>query len=205
MSVSYSLISRFYELLDVIYFRKNKNNPRFILLNKIPNNDSKLLEVAVGTAKNSILLGKYKPKIKITGIDLSEEMLEIAKNNISREKIQNIQLLKMDAMDMRFEKETFDFIIISLLFHELEEDISNKILEECEKILKNDGKLYILEWEEPKKFTQKIMFFTIKILEPKEFNSFMRKDLNIYFEKNGFKINSVEYGNYTKVIELNKT
>jgi demethylmenaquinone methyltransferase/2-methoxy-6-polyprenyl-1,4-benzoquinol methylase len=205
MSISYTLISRFYGLLDIIYFRKDSNNPRLILLNKISNVDSKLLEIAVGTAKNSILLAKNKSKIKITRIDLSKEMLEIAQNNIVKERIQNIKLLNMDALDTRFENETFDFIIISLLFHEIKEEISDVILKECEKILKKDGKIYILEWDEPKKLTQKMLFLTIKIFEPKEFKSFMRKDLSNYFEKNGFKINSIEYGNYSKVIELIKS
>jgi demethylmenaquinone methyltransferase/2-methoxy-6-polyprenyl-1,4-benzoquinol methylase len=175
------------------------------LVNKIPDNDSKLLEIAIGTGKNSILLAKNKPKINIIGIDLSDEMLKIAKNNIMKEKIKNIELMKMDGTNMTFRDETFDFITISLLFHELPEQVANKILSECIKKLKHNGKLYILEWEEPKKIIQKIMFLPIKIFEPKEYKIFMKKDLNAYFDKNGFQIKSIEYGNYSKVIELSKS
>jgi demethylmenaquinone methyltransferase/2-methoxy-6-polyprenyl-1,4-benzoquinol methylase len=208
MSVSYTLISKFYGLLDKIYFKNNCNNPRFILTNKISNKNSKLLEIAIGTAENSILLAKQKSNIKIIGIDLSKEMLEIAQNKIKNEKIENIELIKMDAMNMAFDKETFDFIIISLLLHEIPENIANKILNECIKILKLDGKLYIIEWEEPKKINQKIKFSLIKLMEPfanKEFKIFMKKDLNKYFLKNGFEIKSIEYGDYSKVIELIKS
>ena len=207
MSVSYKLISKFYGLLDKIYFKNNCNNPRFILLNKIPNTASKLLEIAVGTAENSILIAKKKTNINIVGIDLSKEMLEIAQSRVKREKIKNIELIKMDALNMVFENETFDFIIISLLLHEIPENITNKILNECTKILKSEGKLYIIEWEQPKKAIQKIKFSIIKFLEPfanKEFKIFMKKDLGKYFLKNGFEIKSVEYGDYSKVIELIK-
>jgi ubiquinone/menaquinone biosynthesis C-methylase UbiE len=205
MSVSYNIISKFYGLLDLIYFRKN--NPRTILINKIPNNDYKLLEIAIGTAENSILLAKNNPKLKIIGIDLSDEMLKIAQNNINKNNIMNIELKKMDGANMKFDNGTFDFIIISLLLHELLEDISNKILKECIDVLNNNGKMYILEWEYPKKIIQKILFSVINLLEPianREFKQFMKKDLNIYFNKNGFQIKNIDYGNYTKIIELEK-
>jgi demethylmenaquinone methyltransferase/2-methoxy-6-polyprenyl-1,4-benzoquinol methylase len=208
MFISYAFISKFYGLLDKVYFRNNCNNPRFILLNKIPNYDSKLLEIAIGTAENSILLAKQKPSINILGIDLSKEMLEIAQNKIKKEKIANIELIKMDAMNIIFDNETFDYIIISLLLHEIPENISDRILNECIKKLKSNGKLYVIEWEEPKKFIQKIMFLIIKLMEQlanKEFKIFMKKDLNKYFLKNGFQIKSIEYGDYSKIIELIKS
>jgi demethylmenaquinone methyltransferase/2-methoxy-6-polyprenyl-1,4-benzoquinol methylase len=208
MFISYAFISKFYGLLDKVYFRNNCNNPRFILLNKIPNNDSKLLEIAIGTAENSILLAKQKPSINIVGIDLSKEMLEIAQNKIKKEKIANIELIKMDAMNIIFDNETFDYIIISLLLHEIPESIADKILNECIKKLKSNGKLYVIEWEEPQNIIQKIMFLIIKLMEPlanKEFKIFMKKDLNKYFLKNGFQIKSIEYGDYTKIIELVKS
>jgi ubiquinone/menaquinone biosynthesis C-methylase UbiE len=204
MLVSYKFQSKIYGLLDIIYFRNNPNNPRNILLSKIKNMDSKLLEIAVGTAKNSILIAKQNPKIDIIGIDLSEEMLEIARSKIRKEHIENIELIKMNGTDMAFRNETFDFIIVSLLLHEIPENVSNIILHECIKVLKNNGKLYVIEWGEPKKIFQKIIFSTIKPFEPKEFKVFMKKDLNKYFKENGFEINSIEYGDYSKVIELVK-
>jgi demethylmenaquinone methyltransferase/2-methoxy-6-polyprenyl-1,4-benzoquinol methylase len=185
-----------------MFFKKNSNNPRFILLNKIPNNNSKILEIAVGTAENIILLAKNKSNVNIIGIDLSEEMLEIAKWKIKNENIQNIELLKMDAVNLLFGNGIFDYIIISLLLHEVPEEIGNKILKECLKKLKAEGKIYVLEWEEPKKIIQKITFLLIKIFEPKWYKQFMKKDLHEYFLKNGFKINTTEYGDYSKVIEL---
>ena len=204
MSISYKIISKFYGLLDIIYFKNNLKNPRLIILNKIKNSDSMLLEIAVGTAKNSILLAKNDPNLKIIGIDLSEQMLKIARKLVTKENIPNIEFMKMDGTNLQFNKETFDYIIVSLLLHELTEDVSDKIFNGCLNVLKNDGKIYILEWEEPKKILQKIMFLMIKLIEPKEYKHFMAKDLDKYFSKNGFKINSIEYGDYSKVMELMK-
>jgi hypothetical protein len=44
----------------------------------------------------------------------------------------------------------------------------------------------------------------LELIGNKEFNQFMRKDFNIYFNKNGFRIKNIDYGNYTKIIELEK-
>lgn len=204
MPISYVFISKFYGLLDLIYFKNNSFNPRKILLNKIPNNDINLLEIAIGTGKNSILLAKNRPKLNIVGIDISQEMLKIAQNNLEKEKISNVEVINMNATNMAFKYETFDVIVISLLFHELKSDVANKILEECKKILKSDGKILLLEWEEPKKLFQKLMFLLIKLSEPKEFKEFIKKDLDNYFNENGFQIKSIEYGDYSKVVEIIK-
>ena len=67
------------------------------------------------------------------------------------------------------------------------------------------GKIYVLEWENPKTIIQKIIFITIKLFEPREFKHFMKKDLNKYFNKNGLRIKNIDYGNYSKVIELEKS
>jgi ubiquinone/menaquinone biosynthesis C-methylase UbiE len=205
MAVNYKFQSKIYKFLDIFFFGDNPNNPRYILSNKIQNIDAKLLEIAVGTAKNSILVAKQNPKISIIGLDLSEEMLKIARNNIKKEKVENVELIKMDGTEMAFENETFEYIIISLLLHEIPENISNKILHECLKVLKQNGKLYIIEWEKPKNMFQKIMFSMNMLFEPKECKIFLNKDLNKYFFENGFNIKTTEYGNYSKVIELEKS
>jgi demethylmenaquinone methyltransferase/2-methoxy-6-polyprenyl-1,4-benzoquinol methylase len=205
MAVNYSFISKIYGLIDLVYFRNKNDNPRYILMNKFQNNNANLLDIAIGTAENSILIAKQNPKINIFGIDLSDEMLEIAKSKIEKHDVKNIKLIKMNGSNMSFNNEMFEYIIISLLFHELPEDISNKILNECKRVLKKDGKIYVLEWEKPKCFLKKVLFYITELSEPKEYKIFMGKDLNNYFLKNGFKINSIEYGNYSKVMELVKS
>jgi demethylmenaquinone methyltransferase/2-methoxy-6-polyprenyl-1,4-benzoquinol methylase len=179
-----------------------------MLMKKIPDDCKTVLEIAVGTAENSILLAKNKPNLNITGIDISESMLDIARNNIDKENLKNIELINMDASHMMFEHASVDVIIISLLLHELTEVTANKILKQCLNVLKHNGKILILEWEYPKKIMQKILFSVINLLEllaNKEYKQFMKKDFNLYFNQNGLRINNIDYGDYTKIIELEKT
>jgi len=188
--------------MDIIYFKDNDKNPRKIILNKIPDTPLNVLEIAVGTAKNIILLAKNKKNLNITGIDMSEDMLKLARKSINKHNTENITLLNMNAADMTFGKEEFDIIIISLLLHEVENDLRKKILDGCKRVMKKDGKIFLLEWNEPKRFFQKLMFSTIKIFEPKEFKIFMKLDLFEYFKSLGFCVNNIEYGDYTQVLEI---
>jgi demethylmenaquinone methyltransferase/2-methoxy-6-polyprenyl-1,4-benzoquinol methylase len=204
MAVSYTLISKIYGLLDVVFFKDNGKNPRKILLSKIPNEDINVLEIAVGTAQNCILLAKNREKIDITGIDLSDDMLGIARKSIKKKNINNISLVKMNAENMSFDNEKYDVIIVSLLLHELSTELGSKILLECKRVLKKTGKIYVIEWEKPKRVLQKIKFLSIDLFEPKEYKVFMKLDFQKYISNVGLKIVSIEYGDYTKVVEIEK-
>ncbi|MDO8310791.1 MAG: class I SAM-dependent methyltransferase, partial [Sideroxyarcus sp.] len=58
----------------------------------------KLLEVGVGTG---LALRHYGPHLKVTGIDLSTDMLELARKRVKKSKHSNIEaLLEMDATSL---------------------------------------------------------------------------------------------------------
>src|SRR5829696_2132538 len=58
--------------------------------------DDRVLEVGVGTGIN---LSLYPKEATVTGIDFSAEMLEKARERMSRKGVRNARLLQMDAMD----------------------------------------------------------------------------------------------------------
>jgi phosphatidylethanolamine/phosphatidyl-N-methylethanolamine N-methyltransferase len=67
----------------------------------------RLLEVGVGTGINAVL---YPRECHVTGIDLSESMLEKARTRLDRKGIHHINLLQMDAADLRFADDSFDIV-----------------------------------------------------------------------------------------------
>lgn len=68
-----------------------------------------VLEVGVGTGLG---LTQYAPKIKVTGIDLSDEMLSLAREKAKLLQLKNVVLLAhMNAEDMRFADESFDHVV----------------------------------------------------------------------------------------------
>jgi phosphatidylethanolamine/phosphatidyl-N-methylethanolamine N-methyltransferase len=67
-----------------------------------------VLDVGVGTG---LSLEYYPRDCHVTGIDLSAEMLEVAEKRRRKLKLDNVTLLRMDAMDLTFPESTFDHVL----------------------------------------------------------------------------------------------
>jgi phosphatidylethanolamine/phosphatidyl-N-methylethanolamine N-methyltransferase len=69
---------------------------------------AKVLEVGVGTG---LSLDAYPPHADVLGIDLSPEMLARAREKIARHGWQHIELRRMDACNMEFPDNSFDYVM----------------------------------------------------------------------------------------------
>ncbi len=86
-------------------------NARRQIFQDIPfHSNQKVLFVGVGTGADLELI--TQSDLDITAIDFSPDMLKKA-----REKFENssIKFLEMDAQNMEFENETFDYVVASLI------------------------------------------------------------------------------------------
>ena len=199
----YKMMASFYDLLDVIYFRDYMNSPRKAVFEAIDRKDN-VLDLCTGTATNAIRIAKGKPETKIVGIDISKDMLDVAREKLQRHHIKNIELYSMDATKTNFKNKSFDKILISLVLHELDESLANQILKESVRVLKDDGEIIVTEWEPSKIFWRKILFLPIHILEPKTYRVFLKKNLHNFFEQFGLEIIEEIHCNYSKVLKLKK-
>lgn len=199
----YKLLASVYDFMDIVYFADYKKSPRKAVMQSINNNDI-ILDVCTGTATNAINIATSKPGTKIVGIDLSKDMLRIAKAKVKKKQISNIKLKHMDATELTFKDKVFDKILISLVLHELDEPITDKLLQQAKRVLKDDGEIIITEWEPSKQRWRRILFMPIHLFEPKSYRIFIKKDLKLYFEKLGLKITGIKHCNYSKVIKLCK-
>src|SRR3954470_16169042 len=69
--------------------------------------NDRILEVGVGTGIN---LGLYPKDCKVTGIDLSENMLEKAYDRVAEKAMRNVRLVQMDATRLTFDDAAFDIV-----------------------------------------------------------------------------------------------
>ncbi len=97
------------------------------------------LEIGCGTGKNTEwLLTKTK---NLICVDFSEEMLNKAKEKI---KSNNVQFVQADIkVDWQFDESIFDLITFSLVLEHI--DDLNPILKQCQRVLKQNGLIYIGE------------------------------------------------------------
>jgi phosphatidylethanolamine/phosphatidyl-N-methylethanolamine N-methyltransferase len=76
-------------------------------VNQLPG--TRVLEVGVGTG---LALPRYHADKRITGIDLSAEMLERARERVRAERLSNVEaLLELDAEDTGFDDGAFDIAV----------------------------------------------------------------------------------------------
>ena len=99
----------------------------------------KVLEVAVGTGKN---LQYYSGGFRIIGIDVSREMLNVARKRGARLST-NISFLLGDAEALPFSDHTFDTVVSSLSACTFPEPVI--ALREMARVCRPDGKILLLE------------------------------------------------------------
>lgn len=109
-----------------------------------------VLDVATGTADMALLLHKYLSPEKITGIDISEGMLEYGRQKVEKQKLKGrIELLAGDSEAIKFPNETFDAITVAFgvrNFEHLQQGLAEML-----RVLKPGGKLVVLEFSKPRK------------------------------------------------------
>lgn len=201
--IFYKFMANFYDMIDVIYFRNYENSPRKAVFETVHEKE-KILDLCTGTATNAIRIAKSKPTARVVGIDLSEDMLEAAKEKVRKQKVRNLKLYCMDAASLKFKSKCFDKILISLILHELDEALADKVLEEAGRVLKDDGEIVVTEWEPGGGLWRKILFFPIHKLEPESYRAFIKKDLYTYFKCHGFQVVSYTHYDYSRVLRLRK-
>ena len=100
----------------------------------------RVLEVGVGTG---LSLPLYPRDVRITGIDVSREMLEKARRRVSRRRLANVEaLLDMDAERMSFPDASFDKIVAMYVVSVVERP--DKLLEELHRVCRPHGEIYLV-------------------------------------------------------------
>lgn len=143
-----------------------------------------VLDVATGTGSLAIELSPVAKKV--VGIDLSAEMLAVAK---SKKHTGDLTFQEMDASKMDLEDDHFDVVTISLGLHDMPPEIRTAVLQETKRVLKPDGKLYVLEYDLPtNKLMRSITPQLINSFESRYYLDFLKVDLQEYLRSFGFKV-----------------
>ncbi len=102
--------------------------------------DERLLDVGCGTGALLRALHAKTPQGKLAGIDLSKEMLTVARSGLSG----SVELLRGDVHSMPFETASFGMVVSSSSFHYWDEP--ENALREIGRVLRPDGRVVITDW-----------------------------------------------------------
>jgi ubiquinone/menaquinone biosynthesis C-methylase UbiE len=87
-----------------------------------PPEDS-VLEAGCGIGAQTVILAKNSPQAKITSIDISEDSLNKARQNVARENISNLEFRVANIFDLPFEEKSFDHIFVCFVLEHLEKPV----------------------------------------------------------------------------------
>jgi demethylmenaquinone methyltransferase / 2-methoxy-6-polyprenyl-1,4-benzoquinol methylase len=127
-----------------------------------PYKNLKILDLATGTGDQALALIKSQASIQsITGIDLSSEMLEIAKQKIPSK----MEFIRADAEKLPFQSMSFDAATFSFGIRNVTDP--SRSLKEIHRVLKTKGRCLILEFSLPPKPIRGFFLFYLRHILPR--------------------------------------
>lgn len=163
------------EMNDIISFGRNIDIKSRVI-EKIPvKNNDRILDICTGTGDMAVLIAEKLSSCHITGIDFSQNMLNIASEK--SKKFKNIEFIQGDALDLPFEDNSFDVTLISYGLRNLAD--TTKGLLEMKRVTKEGGYVVNLDFGKSKGIYNRIFglyFFNIVPI----FRKFINKDFTLY-------------------------
>ena len=199
----YDFLNHFFSF-GIDYYWRNR------LIKSIhPQKDHIVLDVATGTGDVAF---KLAPKTeKVTGIDIASNMIDLANKKKDKKKLLNVDFLVGDAENLPFEDSTFDVITISYGYRNISDQ--PKALKEFNRILKKEGRLFILEFSEPKNriigplyklYSYKVMPFVASIFTKKYAYDYLPESIDMFPSRQEIK-KTLENNNFSNIDIIDMT
>ena len=112
-----------------------------------PKGSELILDIAAGTGEPAFTLAKMLTNGKVIITDLSEDMLNIARENSLKKEITNVEFLVCDVSKLPFEDNTFDAVSCRMGFMFFPDMIL--AAQEILRVLKPNGKFATAVWGSP--------------------------------------------------------
>jgi len=99
----------------------------------------RVLEIGVGTG---LCLPLYPRDCQITGIDLSDGMLDRARNLVRERRLSNVQLIRMDAGALEFPDGSFDTVVAAYVVTAVPDH--RAVMSEAIRVCRPGGRIMLL-------------------------------------------------------------
>jgi ubiquinone/menaquinone biosynthesis C-methylase UbiE len=188
-------ISKLYDGLAKVYdlwgtLAESKARKRAIELANIKDNQS-ILEVAVGTGLAFKDIVKKNQNGENYGIDISNGMLNRAKGKM-KHIASHYVLENGTAFNIQYNNNYFDIVFNNYMFDLMPLSEMGKILNEFRRVLKQNGKLILINMTEAETYFAQIYELIYK-LSPRLIGGCRGVKLSELIQKNGFRVESREY------------
>lgn len=162
-ALKYHWLTNFYDWLICNFFPEKEFKSALLKQANILDGHA-VLDFGCGTATLTIMAKQNQPLAKLTGVDVDEKILSIAREKLKKTK-NGIQIDKYDGDVLPYRDSSFDRVITSLVFHHLTKEQKENSLKEIKRVLKPDGELHIADWGKAENFLMRFLFFFIQLLD----------------------------------------
>lgn len=107
--------------------------------------DEKVLEIGFGKGTTLVIIAKQVgSEGEIHGIDLTPEMVALARKEISKNKVRNVRIIEGDARDLPYDEKYFDIVYIASTLELFDTPDIPIVLKEIRRVLKSTGRLCVI-------------------------------------------------------------
>lgn len=132
----YSAYSRVYDRIFGKVFQDSREVLAEALLARP---GERVLEVGVGTG---LLLPLYADRCRVTGIDLSDGMLDKARERVAQLGLSNVTLERMDAGAMSFADDSFDTVVAAYVVTAVPDH--RALMREMVRVVRPEGRILLV-------------------------------------------------------------
>ncbi len=193
---SYKRVSSFYDMT----FGKVFKPGQMTVIDKMNCSPSdKVLEIGIGTG---LSFQYYPEETKVVGIDISPDMLKLAKKKIEKDKKNLKYVTQMNGEQLSFPDNLFDKVVAMYVISVTQDP--EKLINEMKRVCKENGDIYIVNHFSCKddnllvKVLEKALMPVSKILGWKPY--FPILEFNKYANLNIKEISKVNMFNYWNII-----
>ena len=145
---------------DVVFERFFRDGRHRAIAALEPRSGEKILEVGVGTGS---CLPLFPPSVQLTGIDLSQGMLDEAFAKAKKHGWNNVRLLKMDATHLDFPDDSFDAVLAAYFITTVPDP--RAVVQEMKRVCRRGGRLvFVNHFMAPNVFINDVERFLAPVL-----------------------------------------
>ena len=149
-------LTPFYDTAIRLFTREKKWRGRLLELLD-PQPDDRILDVGCGTGSLAILIKQEFPGCQVVGIDPDERVLRIARRKAELAGV-SIDWRTGFAEDLSPERESFAWIVSTLVLHQTSLESKKTLLRHCRHLLSEEGKLLIADYGIQESWAMRFLF-----------------------------------------------
>lgn len=132
-----------------------------------------VLDAGCGSGLFALALASHRPTWKVSGVDASKGMIELARRRAQSQALSNLSIEVGDLRTLGWADRTFDAVVVSGVFPNLSEPLP--VSREIWRVLKTGGLLVVVEFNRERMSALTKLFFRLMIWGYRTVSTFFRQ------------------------------